>query len=100
MQLAVGKLTLGLESDARIFVGSDAPGPAILAAATLDAALTPRWALTAFVGTNIVDKPSLARGMAMASALMSFAPSKATSRWLRVGSAPISLMTFISTWVP
>lgn len=55
-----GKLTLGLESDARIFVGSDAPGPAILAAATLDAALTPRWALTAFVGTNIVDKPSLA----------------------------------------
>ncbi|MCY1369212.1 hypothetical protein D9M69_562370 [compost metagenome] len=44
--------------------------------------------------------PSLSRGVAMASAEMSFAPSNCTSRWLRVGSAPISLITFISTWVP
>jgi hypothetical protein len=44
--------------------------------------------------------PSVARGVAMASAEMSFAPSNCTSRWLRVGSAPISLITFISTWVP
>ena len=44
--------------------------------------------------------PSLLRGAAMASAPMSLAPSNWMSRWLRVGSAPISLMTFISTWVP
>jgi hypothetical protein len=44
--------------------------------------------------------PSVARGVAIASAEMSFAPSNWLSRWLRVGSAPISLMTFISTWVP
>ena len=37
---------------------------------------------------------------AMASAEMSFAPSNCTSRWLRVGKAPTSLMTFISTCVP
>ena len=41
-----------------------------------------------------------ARGSAIASAEMFFAPSNCTSRWLRVGSAPTSLMTFISTWVP
>ena len=44
--------------------------------------------------------PSLFRGVAIASAEMSFAPSNWLSRWLRVGSAPISLITFISTWVP
>ena len=44
--------------------------------------------------------PSVLRGVAMASAEMSFAPSNCTSRWLRVGSAPTSLMMFISTCVP
>ena len=44
--------------------------------------------------------PSVLRGVAIASAEMSFAPSNWTSRWLRVGSAPTSLMTFIRTWVP
>lgn len=44
--------------------------------------------------------PSLARGVAMASAEMSLAPSNCTSRWLRVGRAPTSLITFISTCVP
>ncbi|MDT4867768.1 hypothetical protein FQZ97_1026980 [compost metagenome] len=44
--------------------------------------------------------PSLSRGVTMASAEMSFAPSNCTSRWLRVGSAPISLITFMSTCVP
>ena len=56
----LGKVTLGLEGDARIFVGSGAPGPAIMAAATVDAALTSRVAFTGFVGGNIVEKPSLA----------------------------------------
>ena len=36
----------------------------------------------------------------MASAEILPASSNWTSRWLRVGRAPISLMTFISTWVP
>ena len=44
--------------------------------------------------------PSVSRGVAMASAEMSLALSNCTSWWLRVGSAPISLITFISTWVP
>jgi hypothetical protein len=44
--------------------------------------------------------PSVARGVAIASAEMSFAPSNWMSLWLRVGRAPISLITFISTWVP
>jgi len=44
--------------------------------------------------------PSVLRGSRIASAEMSFAPSNWTSRWLRVGSAPMVLMTFISTWVP
>ncbi len=53
------------------------------------AALVMRWAL-----------PSLARGSCMASAEILPASSNCTSRWLRVGRAPISLITFISTWVP
>jgi hypothetical protein len=40
------------------------------------------------------------RGLCMASAECLARPSNCTSRWLRVGSAPISLITFISTWVP
>ena len=44
--------------------------------------------------------PSLSRGVAIASAPMSLAPSNWLSRWLRVGSAPSSLITLISTWVP
>ena len=43
--------------------------------------------------------PSL-RGSCMASAEILWAPSNCTSRMLRVGMAPTSLMTFISTWVP
>ncbi len=41
--------------------------------------------------------PSVLRGSRIASADMSRAPSNWTSRWLRVGSAPISLITFIKT---
>ncbi len=37
---------------------------------------------------------------AIASAEILFAPSNWLSRWLRVGRAPTSLMTFINTWVP
>ena len=44
--------------------------------------------------------PSLSRFSAIASAEILCAPSNFTSRMLRVGIAPISLMTFISTWVP
>ncbi len=44
--------------------------------------------------------PSVFLGVCMASAEMSFAPSNCTSRWLRVGRAPISLITFIRTCVP
>ena len=44
--------------------------------------------------------PSLLRGWCMASPETSPAPSNWTSCMLRVGSAPISLMTFIRTWVP
>jgi hypothetical protein len=44
--------------------------------------------------------PSVGRFSAIASAEMRLAPSNCESRWLRVGSAPVSLITFISTWVP
>ena len=44
--------------------------------------------------------PSLSRTSCMASAEIFEASSNWTSRWLRVGSAPTSLITFISTWVP
>ena len=44
--------------------------------------------------------PSDSRFSCMASAEIFEASSNCTSRWLRVGSAPISLITFISTWVP
>ena len=44
--------------------------------------------------------PSVGRFSCIASPEMACAPSNCTSRWLRVGSAPSSLMTFISTWVP
>ncbi len=44
--------------------------------------------------------PSLLRGSCMASPETLLAPSNCTSCMLRVGSAPISLITFISTWVP
>ena len=44
--------------------------------------------------------PGALRGRPMASAPMSPAPSNCTSRWLRVGRAPTSLITLISTWVP
>ncbi len=44
--------------------------------------------------------PSLLRGSCMASAEILCAPSNCTSRMLRVGIAPTSLITFISTWVP
>ena len=43
---------------------------------------------------------SLPRGSCIASPEMWLAPSNWTSWALLVGRAPISLMTFISTWVP
>ena len=44
--------------------------------------------------------PSDLRGMAIASPPILFAPSNCISRILRVGRAPVSLITFIKTWVP
>ena len=44
--------------------------------------------------------PSEGGGSCMASPEILPATSNWTSRWLRVGRAPISLITFIRTWVP
>ena len=44
--------------------------------------------------------PSLSRGLAIASAEISFALSNLTSLKFLVGRAPSSLITFINTWVP
>ena len=46
------------------------------------------------------DLPSVGRFSAIASAPIRLAPSNCESRWFRVGSEPVSLMTFIRTWVP
>ena len=47
-----------------------------------------------------LDLPSDTRFSCIASPEMACAPSNWTPWWLRVGSAPVSLTTFIKTWVP